>query len=459
MKRRTQTSRSLWLGAALTLLAGAAASGADQPNILFLFADDWGFGDLGCHGNTVTETPHLDQLAREGTDFHQFTVASGVCSPSRVALLTGHFPARYRIDQHFASVRHHVNAGMPDWLDPKAPMLPRLLKQAGYRTCHFGKWHLTNYFIPDAPDPTAYGYDEFAIWGGSELSAQPHEVFDLAIKVIKEAGDQPFFINLWIHETHTPHYPKQEMLAHYAAKGLGERERVYPAVVTNADREIGRVLEALDKAELRDNTLVIFSSDNGPEYTIDRKKKMEHRELGPGLTTWYSLGSSGGLKGAKRSLHEGGVRVPLLVRWPGKVKAGHVDATSVLTGVDWLPTLCKLAGAALPDDYAGDGEDRSAALLGHPDQREKAIYWRWPAGHGGHNWAYAAIRDGKWKLLISKDGERIELYDLPADRAEAHNLAGQHPEVVAALRAKLASWLAALPADPDPKCFSRLREK
>ena len=458
---------SLCLTVVLGVLSGARVAaveqppghGRERPNILVIFADDWGFGDLGCHGNEVVETPNLDGLAGQGTDFHQFTVASGVCSPSRVALLTGRFPARYRITEHFASVGHHKKTGMPDWMDPNAPMLPRLLKQAGYQTCHFGKWHLTNYHIPDAPHPAAYGYDRAFIWGGSDHSANPDEVFDLAIDVIKEAGEKPFFINLWIHETHTPHYPTPEMLEHYAGKGLDERERVYPAVVTNADRQIGRVLKALDDAGIAGETLVIFSSDNGPEYTIDRKKKMGHPELGPGLTTWYSLGSSGGLKGAKRSLHEGGVRVPLIVRWPGKVKAGQVDKSSVITGVDWLPTLCAIAGAELPEGYNGDGEDRSAVLLGRPGERGRAIYWYWPGGHGGNNWMLAAIREGRWKLLVDESRERIELYDIPADRAETDNLAGARPEVVGDLIAKLEGWLAQLPEQADPRCFSKLRKK
>ena len=439
------------------MLSGPVGTAADRPNILFIFADDWGFGDLGCHDNEVIETPHLDRLASQGTDFHQFTVASGVCSPSRVALLTGRFPARYGVTQHFASVGHHKKTGMPDWMTPRAPMLPRLLKQAGYHTCHFGKWHLTNYHIPDAPPPAAYGYDRAAIWGGSKHSASPDEVFDLAIDAIRETQDKPFFINLWIHETHTPHYPKQEMLDRYAAKGLDERERVYPAVVTHADKEIGRVLQALDDTGNADNTLVIFSSDNGPEYTIDRRKQMEHSELGCGLTTWYSRGSTGGLKGAKRSLHEGGVRVPLIVRWPGTVKAGAIDQTSVITAVDWLPTLCKLAGAGLPEGYAGDGEDRSEVLLGRPGDRTRPIFWYWPGGHGGANWPLAAIRQGRWKLLMSEDRKRLELYELPADRAEANNLAGKHPAMVKQLREELLQWLAELPEEPDPGCFSKLR--
>jgi N-acetylgalactosamine-6-sulfatase len=445
---------------ALGLLLSSSAASAEQPNILFIFADDWGFGDLGCHGNEVVETPHLDQLASEGTNFHQFTVSSGVCSPSRTALLTGHFPARYLIERHFATIGHHQRNNMPDWLDPQAPMLPRILREAGYRTYHFGKWHLTNRWVTDAPHPEAYGYDQSAVWGAapSAPATTPDQAYDLAIEAIRETDDQPFFINLWIHETHTPHYPKEEYLDHYAKKGLGERERVYPAVVTNADKEIGRVLRALDEAGLADNTLVIFSSDNGPEYPLEERKKMPHPELGTGLTTWYSLGSSGGLKEGKRSLHEGGVRVPLIVRWPDKVAANHVDKTSVLTGVDWLPTLCRIAGASLPEGYQSDGEDRSGVLLGKAAPREKPIYWRWPPANGkGRNWAHAAIRDGKWKLLRDKNGERIELYDIPADRAESENLAQENPEVVERLLTALDQWLAELPDRPSPDALSELR--
>ncbi len=450
---------SLLLAYAFMPLTSSAE--VEHPNILFIFADDWGFGDLSSHGHEIIETPHLDKLATEGTDFHQFTVASGVCSPSRVALLTGHFPARYLIERHFASVRHHIKSGMPDWLDPEAPMLPRQLQEAGYATYHFGKWHVTSRNITDAPHPTSYGYDQTAVWNGPEPSVDPHEVFDLAIGVIESAREKPFFINLWLNETHTPHFPTEKWLDHYAAKGLDERERVYPAVASNADMQIGRILEALERENLADNTLVIFTSDNGPEYPLERKSKfMNHPEIGRGLNTWYSLGSSGGLKGAKRSLHEGGIRVPLIIRWPGKVEAGAVDKSSVITGVDWLPTLCKLVGAEIPDNYLGDGEDRSNVILGQPGERSKPIYWRWPsAQRRGDNWAYAAIREGEWKLLMSKDLGRIELYDIPADRAEANNLIEKNPEVVKQLKEKLSRWLEQLPETPDPKSFSKLRKK
>ncbi len=442
---------------------------SSSPNILFIFADDWGFGDLGCHGNPVVETPHLNMLASQGTDFQQFTVASGVCSPSRTALLTGHFPARYRINRHFHHVRHHMANGMPDWLSPDASMLPRVLGNHGYTTCHFGKWHLTNIEIPDAPKPDLYGYQKHAVFNGPGNQIKPEQVFDQAIEVIRNADNQPFFINLWIHETHTPHYPKPELMKHYQAKGLSERESVYPAVVTNADREIGRVLKALDEEGLSDNTLVIFSSDNGPESVLEKTgKTITHKQMDPGLNTWYSLGSSGGLRGRKRSLHEGGIRVPLLVRWPKKVAAGKVDKETVITGVDWFPTLCNIAGAPLPQGYQPDGEDRSPALLnassvknGVSDglQRRKPIFWYWPTGRGGDNWPQAAIRDGDWKLLKTLDGKRTELYRIPADRAEANNLADQKPELAKQLDQQLEAWLKQLPEKPDPACFSNLRSR
>lgn len=438
---------------------GAPGEPASQaPNILFIFADDWGWGDLGCHGHPSFETPHLDQLAAQGTDFQQFTVGSGVCSPSRTAIMTGRFPARFSINRHFATIAHHRRCNMPDWLDPDVPMLPRILKGAGYRTYHFGKWHLTNGAILDAPLPAAYGYDEAAIYNGPGEQVTHDGLFDKAIETIQRDSDEPFFINLWIHETHTPHYPKPELMKHYQDKGLSERDSVYAAVVTNADTQIGRVLKALDESGKAGNTLVIFSSDNGPEHA-GKGKELNDPATGPGLGTYYSTGTTGGLRGQKRSLYEGGVRVPLFVRWPGKVKAGAIDQTSVITGVDWLPTLCAIAGAELPADYQPDGENRASVLLGTPSQRTKPIFWLWPGNTVGDNWPEASIRDGKWKLVIGDNGKTNQLYDIPADRAEANDVAEGNPQVVMALRAKLDAWLSELPMSPDAKCLSKLREQ
>jgi N-acetylgalactosamine-6-sulfatase len=178
----------------------------EKPNILFIFADDWGWGDLSCHGHPYIRTPNIDRLAKEGMDFHHFVVASGVCSPSRTAVMTGHFPARYNIDGHFAWAEQNARRNMPDWLDPQAPLLSRFLQQAGYATAHFGKWHLSNNMIPDSPLPSAYGFDTYGAFNCAGEQMPVHEDARNAIAFIRKSHrkKKPFFINLWLHEPHTP---------------------------------------------------------------------------------------------------------------------------------------------------------------------------------------------------------------------------------------------------------------
>jgi arylsulfatase A-like enzyme len=179
---------------------------AERPNIVFIFADDWGWGDLSCHGHPYVKTPNIDRLAAEGTDFHRFTVASGVCSPSRTSVITGHFPARYNIDGHFAWPNNNKKRNMPDWLDPAAPLLPRFLQKAGYATAHFGKWHLANNMIPDSPLPSAYGYDTYGAFNCAGEQIPVHKDADHANAFIEKSQHEgkPFFVNLWLHEPHTP---------------------------------------------------------------------------------------------------------------------------------------------------------------------------------------------------------------------------------------------------------------
>lgn len=185
----------------VSFASAAVAATSARPNIVFILADDWGWGDLSCHGHPWIKTPNIDRLAREGTDFHRFTVASGVCSPSRTAVLTGQFPARYNIDGHFAWVASNQKRNMPDWLDTSAPTLPRMLGAAGYATAHFGKWHLGNDMIPDSPTPLAYGYDEYGAFNCSGEQMPVHEDAARAIDFIEKsaAAGKTFFINLWLH--------------------------------------------------------------------------------------------------------------------------------------------------------------------------------------------------------------------------------------------------------------------
>ncbi len=451
--RRTRLLLVL-LAAATTAVVAATAS---RPNIVFIFADDWGWGDLSSHGHPWLQTPHLDRLAREGTDFHQFNVLNPVCSPSRTAAMTGMFPSRFGIHQHFAAPAQNLARNMPDWLDARAPTVARFLQQAGYRTAHFGKWHLTSRNTHGAPAPAAYGFDEFAVFnGGAETaSADLHATPENAVKFIHANKDRPFFLNVWLHESHLPHVPTKASLEKWAH--LDEQKRVYAAVITDGDNAVGRVLDALKSAGVEQNTLVIFSSDNGPETTGAEKGKGKlDAETGEsGYGNFYSVGSSGGLRGEKRSLFEGGVRVPFLVRWPGHTPAGTINNTTAFTAVDLLPTLCAVAGVSLPPDYRGDGENLIAAFNGQSVLRTRPIFWAWTGKATDPDWwPRLAVREGEWKLALTTDAKRVELHRLTTDRAESTDLASVHPEIVARLTQLALAWHATLPTTIDPSCTS-----
>jgi len=451
--------RSLFLvSLALLLSVSAVAAGKPMPpNIVFIFADDWGWGDLASHGHPWLKTPHLDRLAREGTDFQQFNVLNPVCSPSRAAAMTGMFPSRFGIHQHFAAPAQNLARTMPDWLDARAPTIPRFLQQAGYRTAHFGKWHLTNRNTHGAPAPTAYGFDEFAVFnGGAETaSADLHATPENAARFIAANKDRPFYLNVWLHESHLPHVPTKASLEKW--QHLDEQKRVYAAVITDGDNAVGRVLDALEAADVAHNTLVIFSSDNGPETTA-AKTQQSSRDDDAGVAGYggyYSVGSSGGLRGEKRSLFEGGVRVPFLVRWPGHTPASTINTTTVLTAVDLLPTVCAAAGITLPSDYRGDGENLLAALQGQPVKRTKPVFWAWTGKAADPDWwPRLAVRDSDWKLLLTDAAKRVALHRLSTDRAEAVDVARDHPEIVARLTQLALAWHATLPTTVDPSCIS-----
>jgi len=449
------------------MFASLDATAAAKPNILFIFADDWGWGDLGCHGHPYVKTPNIDRLAAEGTDFHRFTVANGVCSPSRTAVMTGHFPARYNIDGHFAWVPSNAKRGMPDWLSPKAPLLPRFLQQAGYATAHFGKWHLSNNMIPDSPLPSEYGYDSYGAFNCAGEQMPVHEDARNAITFIEQSHREgkPFFINLWLHEPHTPFHtvPKYR----WRFRDLDEPDNIYASVLSHADDRIGEVLTTLDRLELTKNTLVIFSSDNGPARAggSNELALMHDTATGAGYGIGAAKGITGGRKGYKAALFEGGIGVPFIARWPGKIAAGKVDDSSILSTVDLLPTFCEVAGAKLPDSYSPDGISQVAALMGKGEaKREKPLFWkmqsRWPADKSKpYHWVSFAIVDQNWKLLTNKDSSYAELYDLVADPYEKIDLKKEKPEVVKQLLEKLDQWKATIPPKPDPSCFSAERSK
>lgn len=463
MKAQTLVAMTL-----MAFLSSAAVANTERPNIVFIFADDWGWGDLGCHGHPYVRTPNIDRLAREGTDFHRFTVASGVCSPSRTAVMTGHFPARYNIDGHFAWVPSNAKRNMPDWLGADCVTLPRLMQKAGYATAHFGKWHLANDMIPDSPSPGEYGYDTYGAFNCSGEQMPVHEDAAHAIQFIEhsqQAGKR-FFINLWIHEPHTPFHVVPKYRWRFRESGLDETDEIYASVLSHADDRIGEVLDALDRLNLTDNTLVIFSSDNGPART----KASTPLDLsydtatGAGFGLAASKGITAGRKGYKASLFEGGINVPFIARWPGKIAAGEVDNRLMISAVDLLPTFCEIAEAKLPAQYHPDGISQLKQLQGDvSDGRSKPLFWKMngsgkPGQSESFHWVEYGIVDENWKLLSDENSNYVELYNIVVDAYEKNDVRDSHPQVVAQLKQKLTVWKSTLPASPNPKNFSSLRK-
>jgi N-acetylgalactosamine-6-sulfatase len=453
--------RSFTILSCLVLLVTSAAvarAATLRPNIVFIFADDWGWGDLSCHGHPWLKTPRLDRLASEGIDFQQFNVLNPVCSPSRTAVLTGNYPARYSVHQHFAAPAENHVRGMPDWLDPKAPTLPRFLQQAGYRTAHFGKWHLTNAQTVGAPLPEAYGYDVSAVFNGGKgwPAANLHATASNTVAFIKANKDKPFFINVWIHESHTPHVPTPASMEKW--KHLDEQKQVYSAVITDGDNDVGTILDGLKAEGLEDNTIVMFSSDNGPEWTGAKPvaKKFDPDAKVTGYDTYYSIGETGGLRGRKRSVFEGGVRTPFIVRWPGHTPAGTKNNATAFAAVDLLPTLCAAASVPLPADYQSDGENLLDAFQGKAVTRTRPIFWQWLGTKTDPDyWPRLAVREGDWKLTLTDDAKRVELHHLINDRAEAADVAKDHPDIVARLTKLALDWKATLPDKPNPECITK----
>ncbi len=451
----------LLLAFSVILFSGATLRAEEpRPNFVIVFIDDMGQADLGAFGGRA-KTPHIDRLADEGIRFVQFYVASPICSPSRCGLLTGQWPQRWGITSFLAARQENERRGMTQWLEPQAPTLARDLKSLGYRTGHFGKWHLGGQRdVGEAPLIGEYGFDasltnfeglgdrvlpmmggfdgreehRLPLGLGSEKLgrgnitwAPRHEVtakfVERAIAFIDKARAEgkPFYINLWPDDVHSPFSPPP------GQGGDGSKRALYRGVLENLDAHLGALFDHLrDDPELLANTLVLVASDNGPE---------------PGA------GRTGGLRGRKGLLYEGGIRSPL-VAWGGFVAnsaRGTTNDKTVLSALDIRPSLVKLAGGEVTDS---DGLDMSQALTGRATpERTEPLVWRRPPDRPGPPDAPApdlAIREGKWKLVMQEDGTAIELYNLASDRGELENVTEANPEVVERLRGELTSWMRTL---------------
>lgn len=392
----------LALGVASLLISGCARPGAratgaaeERPNVVVILADDLGWGDLSVYGSPENQTPNLDRLAREGVKFTDFYAAAPVCSPSRASLLTGRFPLR---------------VGVYSWVHPSHRMhlreeevtIAEMLRQAGYDTGHMGKWHL-GYDLVDgsgpAPDPGDHGFDHWLATGnnaepshrnpvnfvrngealGEVAGYSSHIVVDEAIDWLEERKDsgKPFFLNVWFHEPHQRVAAPAELEARHS----NTRLPAYYGSVENMDRAVGRLIERLEQMGVWENTLLVFTSDNGS----------------------YLEGSNGELRGRKTGLWEGGIRVPGIVRWPGRAAPGGVSDTPAGI-VDLLPTIADAVGVETPQRVTLDGVSLVPLLTGGRIERNKPLYWFYSPSR-----PVAAIREGEWSLVANPEP------DLPRD--------------------------------------------
>lgn len=431
--------RPLFLLALILSASWQSQAGERPPNIVFLFADDLGFGDLGCYGHPYARTPAIDQLAEEGTRFLQACVTGVTCNPSRTGLMTGWHPARYP--------RYAADFGFGD-----RATITQLLADRGYATGHFGKWHIG----PNDASGT-YGIQTIQTIGKSRSRevGRDDDLYAAAVQFIEQHRDEPFYVNVWGHATHFPVNTPPGLVAKFAdvrvtrddfpatmqhkfdqcleiGGDLDASMQQYLGDVYQIDRNVARILKTIDRLGLRENTIVVFSSDHGPAPVVLGKK---------GARTYSNnmLGSAGPFRGGKHEQYEGGVRVPFIVRWPGQVPAGRVEQETVISFIDWLPTLAAIAGVEqLPADL--DGEDMSDVWHGASRPRQQPLYWRTSSGN-----AAPSIRDGDWKLHLHRRDKEIELYNVQSDPAESRNVASEHPDVVRRLQKKLRAWTRELP--------------
>jgi arylsulfatase A-like enzyme len=432
----------------LQLAGGAAAAFAQpvRPNFLFILADDLGWADLGCYGSAFHETPNIDPFAASGMKFTQAYSACPVCSPTRASIMTGRYPARIGLTDYLPGLQPKdfklLSVEDLDGLPTSETTVAEALREAGYRTFMRGKWHLGG-------APEQHGFDDAVYIGGDGAQRAKGDKRDVSIaedtvRFLEQNRSTPFFAYVCFTYPHTPVHPVEPYTEKFERKlerirFPGERlakERrgntrlyqdnaEYAAMLAALDALTGRILDKLDELKMRDNTVVVFTSDNGGLCT--------HGNPAGGPT------SNRPLRSGKGWCYEGGVRIPLIVRAPGITRAGSTSETPVIT-TDHFPTLLDLAGLAARPQQHVDGVSMVPALRGRPSLGRDTLYWHYPHHHGS-TWAPgAALRSGDWKLIEFYEEDTAELYNLRSDPGEQNNLAQKMPEKLRELRLKLAAW-------------------
>ena len=480
--QRRKFLKALSLGAAAAVFSqapAAAEASKRKPNVVLVLVDDMGWTDVGCFGSTYYQTPNIDRLCRGGMKFTQGYAACAVCSPTRASVMTGRYPARVGVTDwiHFHDRRAaaaakagknpegfdpHRNRKLLTpickfWLEHDEVTIPEMLKPLGYVSCHVGKWHLgpKDWY----PDKQGFDYN----FGGTAIGAPP-SFFDPysrsgkgggiatfpprkkgeyltdreaehATAFIEKHHDKPFFLYMAHYAVHSPIQAKKEIIAKYKArKTTNQKNPVYAAMVESVDQAVGKIMSALDKHKLTDDTMFIFTSDNGG-------------------AVHFPATDNAPLRKGKGYAYEGGIREPFIIRWPGEVKPGSVCDTPVCS-IDLLPTIAAATGAKLPDKTI-DGLSLIPLLKQTGELKRKALYWHFP-----HYWwgtrikPYSIIRDGDWKLIRRYESGKRELYNLKDDLSEKNDRAAAMGKKVAELDAKLTAWLESVGAKlpkPNPE--------
>lgn len=443
---------------------GSTLFASECPNIVMLLADDMGYRDLSCFDSPAVQTPNIDRLAAEGMKWTHFYSASAVCTPTRASVLTGRYPLRFNITKHFNDVSRSLPVA--------ATTIAELLGDAGYSTGHVGKWHLGGLHVDDAgvrmtdqPGPGQHGFDFYQTQieqqpirgkmgrertlfrkGGTVLLRNGRRISendsyyakhftdangDYAVELIEQFTERgkPFFLNVWWLVPHKPYEPASA--PHWdktAAEGITDDQHRFRSMVEHMDAKVGQILTALERLGIADNTVVLFTSDNGGAFESN----------------------IGQLKGGKTDLHEGGIRVPMIVRWPGQIEAGSTTDTFGHSN-DLLPTFCAAANVAVTKSLPLDGQSllphmRGGAALAWEER--DTVFWQLDLYRGLQRhykkpkpYATEIVRRGNWKLLAFK-GKPVELFDVDADPFERTNVMSKQPELVQSMAAALKEWLA-----------------
>lgn len=484
MRRPLPVVSAVVLAVASSLLfsGGGIRAGEGVPpepplNFVILLVDDLGWADLGCYGSDLHETPNIDRFARESVKFTQAYAASPVCSPTRASILTGKYPAKLHV-----TVWYESSANPPRGRKLVPPItvgnlphsevtLAEVLHEAGYQTAHVGKWHLGD----AAHYPQTQGFDVNiggTFWGapttffypysgsgtfGKEFRYVPHLEFgapgeyltdrltDEALNVLERCSGGPFFLNMWWHTVHTPIEAKKEVVERYAEKLRPEMRHTnatYAAMVESLDENVGRILAKLDELKIADRTVVLLTSDNGGYINKNRGQTVTNNEP---------------LRSGKGSLWEGGIRVPLLIRWPGVTRAG-TTCTEPVVSTDFYPTILEMAALeGDPEHNAGVDGVSLVPLLEDPEAKldRDAIYFHYPHYYPTTT-PVSSVRAGDWKLLEFHEDMRVELYNLREDPRETKDLAGEMRDRADALRRRLHAWREAVDAQmPEPNPAQR----